>query len=85
MRRDESRPSSPKPAAGRSVEDGTLPAQARAFLAEKLIESLDAEPGQALSSAWRDEIRKRCREVDQGLVELRTAEAVFAEAYAALS
>jgi len=61
-----------------------LPPQARAFVAEKLIESLDALPGTDLSPAWREEIRKRCREVDQGSVDLRDAADVFAKAYGAL-
>ena len=61
-----------------------LAPQARAFVAEKLIESLDAAPGSELSPAWREEIRKRCHEVDEGLVELRNAEDVFAKAHAAL-
>ncbi|HQE45299.1 MAG TPA: addiction module protein, partial [Phycisphaerae bacterium] len=51
-----------------------LPAQARAFVAEKLIDSLDAEPGDELSPAWREEVSKRCRQIDEGLVELRDAE-----------
>lgn len=62
----------------------SLSPQARAYVAEKLIESLDKEPEIALSSEWRDEIRKRCREIDEGSVELRDAEAVFARGYAAL-
>lgn len=62
----------------------SLPPQARAFVAEKLIESLDAEPEGVLSPAWGAEVRKRCREVDEGLVELRDADDVFAKAYSAL-
>ena len=62
----------------------SLSPQARAFVAEKLIESLDTEPAVTLSSAWRDEIHKRCREIDEGTVELRDAEEVFARGYAAL-
>lgn len=61
-----------------------LPPQARAFVAERLIESLDAAPGGELSPAWRAEIQKRCREVDEGTVELADAAEVFARAYAAL-
>ena len=61
-----------------------LSPQARAFVAERLIESLDLFPATELSPAWRDEIRKRCREVDEGLVQLRDASDVFAKAYAAL-
>ncbi len=62
-----------------------LSPQARAFVAERLIESLDALPGEDISPAWREEIRKRCREVDEGVVELRDAADVFAKAYAALA
>lgn len=62
----------------------SLTPQARAFVAERLIESLDATPGEQLSSAWRAEIQKRCREIDTDGVELRGAEDVFAVAYAAL-
>lgn len=62
----------------------SLSPQARAFVAEKLIESLDSEPEVTLSSAWREEVLKRCREVDEGSVELRDAEDVFARGYTAL-
>lgn len=58
---------------------------ARAFVAERLIESLEASPGEELSPAWRDEVRKRCREMDEGSVELREAADVFAKAHAALA
>ena len=61
-----------------------LSPDARAFVAERLIESLDANSPSDLSPAWRDEIRRRCREVDQGTAELRDAGDVFAKAYAAL-
>ena len=61
-----------------------LPPHVRAFVAEKLIESLDAMEESDLSPAWREEIRKRCREVDEGLVKLRDAEDVFAKAYTTL-
>jgi len=62
----------------------SLSPQGRAFVAERLIESLDAAPGTELSPAWREEIRRRCREVEEGAVELREAADVFARAYAAL-
>jgi putative addiction module component (TIGR02574 family) len=61
-----------------------LSPQARAFVAERLIESLDASPGSELSPAWREELRKRCREVDEGAVQLRDAADVFAKAYTSL-
>ena len=63
----------------------SLSPHARAFVAERLIESLDASPGEALSPAWRNEVQKRCREMDEGAVELREATDVFAKAYAALA
>lgn len=62
----------------------SLSPQARAFVAEKLIESLDSEPEVTLSSAWREEVRKRCHAIDEGTVELLDAEDVFARGYAAL-
>lgn len=61
-----------------------LPPESRAFVAEKLIESLDIEPDAAISPAWREEVRKRCREIDEGLVQLRDAQDVFTKAYSAL-
>ena len=66
------------------IEALTLTPQARAFVAERLIESLDVVPGENLSSDWCVEIRKRRREVDVGVVELRDAADVFAKAYAVL-
>lgn len=62
----------------------SLAPQARAFVAEKLIESLDSEHEVTVSSAWRDEIHRRCRELDEGSVELREAADVFARGFAAL-
>ena len=61
-----------------------LPPQARAFVAEKLIESLDRERDAEISPAWREEVQRRCREVDQCQVELHDAGDVFAKAYSAL-
>ena len=61
-----------------------LSPQARAFVAESLIESLDATAGSEISPAWREEIQKRSRELDEGLVELRDAADVFAKAYGSL-
>ena len=54
-----------------------LPSQIRAFLADKLLESLDLENDEELSPAWRDEIIKRCKEIDDGVVKLVPAESVF--------
>ncbi len=62
-----------------------LPPALRAFVAEKLIESLDAPDSAPLSAKWKKEVRRRCAEVDRGAVKLRDADAVFAKAYASLT
>jgi hypothetical protein len=62
-----------------------LPPTLRAFVAEKLIESLDAPDSPPLSAKWRREVRRRCAEVDRGSVKLRDADAVFAKAYASVA
>ena len=61
-----------------------LPPALRAFVAEKLIESLDAPEATALSAKWKKEVRRRCAEVDRGSVRLQGAEAVFKRARASL-
>jgi hypothetical protein len=62
-----------------------LPPSLRAFVAEKLIESLDAASASGLSPQWKKEIRKRCAEIDRGIVKLRSADAVFTKAYKTLA
>lgn len=62
-----------------------LPASLRAFVAEKLIESLDAPPCPPLSPEWKQELRRRCAEMDRGYAALRDADQVFAKAFAALA
>jgi hypothetical protein len=57
----------------------------RAFVAERLIESLDIPDAAPLSAQWKEEIRGRCAELARGAIELRTADQVFAKAYAALT
>lgn len=56
-----------------------LPRESRAFLAEKLLESLDYGEEFDVSDLWRDEIRRRCREIDTGTVELVASDQVFDE------
>ncbi|MDD2659574.1 MAG: addiction module protein [Methylococcales bacterium] len=36
----------------------------RAYIAELLLESLDYEEDFVVSEAWRQEIQKRCKEID---------------------
>jgi len=62
-----------------------LPLSLRAFVAERLIESLDIPDAAPLSARWREEIRCRCAELDRGAVALRDADQVFAKAYAVLT
>ena len=57
-----------------------LPPALRAFVAEKLIESLDAPDSPPLSAKWRKEVRRRCAEVDSDAVKLRDTDAVFTKA-----
>jgi putative addiction module component (TIGR02574 family) len=43
-----------------------LPPEARAALADSLLESLDREVEEGAEEAWLDEIRKRLHEIDTG-------------------
>ncbi len=62
-----------------------LPMSVRAFIAEKLIESLDFTEEEALSQEWKKEIKKRCEEVNNGMAKLRGAESVFKKAFARIT
>jgi len=57
-----------------------LPREARALIAERLLESLDFEEPFELSEAWKQEIARRCREIEDGTVELVPAETVLEKA-----
>lgn len=46
-----------------------LPAPERARVAARLIESLDADEETGVEQAWRDEVARRVRELDEGTVE----------------
>lgn len=58
-----------------------LPIPARAFLAEKLLESLDVEPDFTITDEWHCEIIRRCEEIDSGSVQLIPAEDTFKRAF----
>jgi putative addiction module component (TIGR02574 family) len=62
-----------------------MPNTVRAFVAERIIESLDFGSDVDLSPEWKAEIDKRCREMDEGAVSLIDADEVFKKAYARLS
>ncbi|MCX7113053.1 MAG: addiction module protein [Proteobacteria bacterium] len=51
-----------------------LPIEDRAGLAEKLLSSLDALTEPEAERLWLMEAQRRCAEIDQGLVELVSAE-----------
>jgi putative addiction module component (TIGR02574 family) len=46
----------------------SLPPEARAALADYLLESIDAEVDEDIETKWREEIRKRMAESDSGAV-----------------
>jgi putative addiction module component (TIGR02574 family) len=56
-----------------------LPKDARALLAEKLLESLDHEEDFEVSPEGREEIRRRCQELDEGRTALIPGTVVFDE------
>ena len=62
-----------------TTEALALPVEARAFLVEKLLESLDEQEDFSISEAWMKEITKRSREIDEGRVQGIPAEQVFDE------
>ena len=51
----------------------------RALIAETLLESLDFEEDFEISPAWRDEIQRRCEQIDRGEVELIDSDTLMAE------
>lgn len=61
-----------------------LPREQRAFLAEKLLESLDLDEEFPVGDEWRAEIARRCQELDEGRVDLIPGDEVFDEVTKAL-
>jgi putative addiction module component (TIGR02574 family) len=51
----------------------------RALIAETLLESLDFGEDFEVSQAWREEIQRRCEQIDRGEVELIDSDTVMAE------
>jgi putative addiction module component (TIGR02574 family) len=51
-----------------------LPAQERAKLAERLLESLDDLPDRDVEALWLEVAERRAKEIDDGSVELVTPE-----------
>ena len=62
-----------------------LPDPEKERLLRALLEELDGPPDPGAEQAWLDEIQRRSRELDAGLVETIPADQVFAEARAKLA
>lgn len=58
----------------------SLPLSSRAFLAEKLVESIDNYADPEIEAAWHEEISRRLREYEEGKVVGIPAGQVFREA-----
>jgi hypothetical protein len=68
----------------RSIEQLTeeilsLPSESRAFLADKLVESLEFDTDPAIQKIWIDEAKKRRDEVRDGLVQPIPGEEALAQ------
>ena len=57
-----------------------LTAESRIYLAERLFESLEAEPDPEVEAAWEKEIERRIRDIETGKVKLTPADTAFREA-----
>lgn len=51
----------------------------RALIAETLLEGLDFEEDFEVSQAWREEIQRRCEEIDSGKAKLVDSDTVLTE------
>ena len=51
----------------------------RALIAETLLESLDVGADFDVSEPWRDQIRRRCKEIDRGTTALVSGNQVLTE------
>ncbi len=58
-----------------------LPHEMKAYLAEKLLESLDTETDADISPEWQKEIKMRCAEIDSGIAVLKDSDEVFKDAF----
>lgn len=56
-----------------------LEPNARAFIAETLLESLDLDQDFAVSPEWLEEIRRRCVDIDSGKATLLDSAMVINE------
>ena len=54
-----------------------LPAEARAMLSDRLLESLDGPDQKRIDALWAEEAERRLREIDEGKVEMIDGELVI--------
>ncbi|MEN9361214.1 MAG: hypothetical protein RL095_2749 [Verrucomicrobiota bacterium] len=55
-----------------------LPSEDRAYLAQRLLESLDAVPDPEIDRLWAEEIERRIDDLESGKTKAIPAEEVFA-------
>ena len=63
----------------KKILEEAMQLEPRRLLAETLLESLDFEEDFEISQAWREEIQRRCDQIDRGEVELLDSDTVMAE------
>ena len=57
----------------------SLPCEARIYLVDRLLESLNAPSREEIDRLWAEEAERRIEELDSGKVEAIPGEQVFAE------
>jgi putative addiction module component (TIGR02574 family) len=62
-----------------------LPKPIRAFLSEKLLESLEYDDDFQISKEWDLELERRCKEIDNGKTQLISFEEVCQKLQAVVS
>ncbi len=63
----------------RSGEEGARLRQEQKMTQLELAENLDSDEAFSVSAEWKEEIHRRCREIDEGQVNLIPAEKGFAD------
>ncbi len=62
-----------------------LPKEMRAFMAEKILESLESDSDIDISDEWLDEIKRRKREIEDGTALLVPMDEVFEKVLKSIS
>ncbi|MDA1142947.1 MAG: addiction module protein [Planctomycetota bacterium] len=58
----------------------SLPPPSRAYLADRLVDSIDQYAEPEIEAAWRSEVERRLEEYEEGKVEGISSEEVFRQA-----